>query len=525
MCWVSAVGPQAVTVSGPPTTLEQFIQYLSRQATQQVVKQLPIFGPYHAPYLRLGSDFAQFLSECNVSSNLLAGLPVLRNVISASTGNSVQADNALDLLGDAVQSIIHEPVCLDLVIEEFAFFCNLADNPCSPTITAVCPTTGLGGIEGALRSQTQAAISIDNFHDLVREWNPSPGSLDAPLAIVGTGCRFPGADTPEELWELLESGQDMHKTIPQSRFDINKHVDPTLKRKNTSSTPYGCFIDQPGQFDLRLFNMSPSEAAQTDPMQRLALMTAYEALEMSGFVPNRTPSTALDRVGTFYGQTSDDYRDTNAAQEIGTYFITGGLRAFGPGRINYYFNLGGPSYNIDTACSSSLTAIHLACASIRSGHCDTAVAGGLSVLTSPDLYAGLSRGHFLSETGSCKTFDHGADGYCRADGIGTVIIKRLADAQRDNDNILGVVLGTGTNHSAEAVSLTHPHPQTQAKLFRDVIERSGIDPLDVNYVEMHGTGTQAGDSAEVASVVDVVAPFGQRKLDNPLYVGSIKVGT
>lgn len=148
----------------------------------------------------------------------------------------------------------------------------------------------------------------------------------------------------------------------------------------------------------------------------------------------------------------------------------------------------------------------------------------MSVLTSPDLYAGLSRGQFLSQTGSCKTFDNGADGYCRADGIGSVVIKRLADADLDNDNILAVVLGAATNHSANAVSITHPHAETQSSLYREILQQSGVDPLDVGYVEMHGTGTQAGDGTEMRSVVEVFAPARPtRNSNNPLYVGSIKV--
>jgi iron transport multicopper oxidase len=194
------------------------------------------------------------------------------------------------------------------------------------------------------------------------------------------------------------------------------------------------------------------------------------------------------------------------------------------GRINYYFKFGGPSYSIDTACSSSLAAIQLACTALRNGECDTAVAGGLSVLTSPDLFSGLSRGQFLSKTGSCKTFDDGADGYCRGDGIGSVVIKRLTDAELDRDNVLAVILGAGTNHSANAISITHSHAETQSDLYRQVLGQSGVDPLDVGYVEMHGTGTQAGDGTEMRSVMDVFGPERpSRAEDNPLYVGAVKV--
>lgn len=194
------------------------------------------------------------------------------------------------------------------------------------------------------------------------------------------------------------------------------------------------------------------------------------------------------------------------------------------GRINYFFKFGGPSFNIDTACSSGLAAIQMACKFLWSGECDMAVAGGLSVLTSPDLYSGLSRGQFLSRTGSCKTFDESADGYCRADGVGSIVIKRLSDAIADRDNILGVIRAIATNHSANAISLTHPHAKSQSTLYRDVLNRAGVDSLDVEYIEMHGTGTQAGDAVEMRSVMDVFAPQDySRADDNPLHVGSLKV--
>ncbi|KAG9976553.1 polyketide synthase, partial [Aureobasidium melanogenum] len=255
----------------------------------------------------------------------------------------------------------------------------------------------------------------------------------------------------------------------------------------------------------------------------LALVTAYEALEQSGYVPNRTPSTKLHRIGTFYGQTSDDWREINASENVDTYFITGGVRAFAPGRINYYFKFSGPSFSIDTACSSSLAAIQLACTSLWAGDCDTACAGGLNVLTNPDIFSGLSKGQFLSKTGSCKTYDNAADGYCRGDGCGTVVLKRYEDALADKDNILGCILGAATNHSAEAVSITHPHAGAQEFLYKKVLANAGVDAHEISYVEMHGTGTQAGDGIEMTSVTNVFAPrHRQRKPEQKLHLGAIK---
>lgn len=266
--------------------------------------------------------------------------------------------------------------------------------------------------------------------------------------------------------------------------------------------------------------MSPREAAQADPTQRLILLTAYEALEMAGYSPGRSISLDPKRIGTYFGQTTDDWREANASQDIDLYYLPGGMRAFGPGRLNYHFKWEGPSYSIDTACSSSSAAIQIACSALLSRDCDTAVAGGGNINTGPSMFAGLSRGGFLSPTGSCKTFDEKADGYCRGDGVGTVVLKRLEDAIADNDNIQGVIRSTATNHSAHAVSITHPHADTQKKLYQQVLKKAGVKPSEVSYIEMHGTGTQAGDVAEMTSVAGV---FGQgRSQENPLYVGAVK---
>ena len=346
------------------------------------------------------------------------------------------------------------------------------------------------------------------------------------IAIIGASGRFPDAEDLTSFWELLYQGRDVHKVVPPLHWDAETHVDPTGKSKNTSATPFGCWLDRPELFDAKFFNISPREAPQIDPAQRLALLTAYEAIEEAGIVPGATPSTQKDRVGVFYGVTSNDWMETNSAQNIDTYFIPGGNRAFIPGRINYFFRFSGPSYSVDTACSSSLAAIHVACNALWRGEIDTAIAGGTNVLTNPDFTAGLDRGHFLSRTGNCKTFDDDADGYCRGEGIATVILKRLEDAIADKDPIQAVILSGYTNHSAEAESITRPFVGAQKDIFRKVLNGAGVDPYDIGYVEMHGTGTQAGDGAEMRSVLETFAPDNARQKRNSeqaLYVGSAKV--
>ncbi|KAH8690471.1 beta-ketoacyl synthase [Talaromyces proteolyticus] len=524
-CFVSAVGLNSITISGAPPALSRFSESLTASKPNRKPRPLPIFSAYHASHIHTVLDFRSFLQRSGIDPELLACFESRKTILSPLTGLPIESNNALGIFENVVCQTMQAPLRLDLITSNCISYIN-ENNISSVNIDIIGPAPISDSFASTIRSGSKATVSTRDLIALepgVDEYRPSAAFHRAPLAVVGVSGRFPGADSVESLWNVLEQGLDLHRVVPKDRFDQEKHVDPTGKTKNTSWTPYGCFIERPGDFDPRFFNMSPREALQTDPMQRLALVTAYEALEMSGFVPGRTRSTSLDRVSTFYGQTSDDYRDVNSAQDIGTYFITGGIRAFGPGRINYFFKFRGPSYNVDTACSSSLAAIQLACTSLWSGECDTAVAGGLSVLTSPDLFSGLSRGQFLSKTGSCKTFDNDADGYCRADGIGSVVIKRLADAELDRDNILTVILGAGTNHSADAVSITHPHAETQSTLYRDILQQSGVDPLDVGYIEMHGTGTQAGDGTEMRSVVDVFAPARPvRSTENPLYVGAIK---
>ena len=254
---------------------------------------------------------------------------------------------------------------------------------------------------------------------------------------------------------------------------------------NSMRTPFGCFVDDIGLFDAPMFRMSPREAAQTDPSHRLLLLTAYEALERAGCQRDRTASSHHSRIGTFFGQTSDDYREANISQQIdGAFYTTGGDRAFGPGRLNYFFGWEGPSCSVDTACSSSLSAVQIACRALRARDCDTALAGGVNIMTSPAWFAGLSRGGFLSPTGGCKTWDEKADGYCRADGVGTVVLKRLGDAIADNDNVLGVIKAIGTNHSASASSITQPHAETQERLFREVLCQACVVPDQIDYVGM-----------------------------------------
>ncbi|KAB5547340.1 beta-ketoacyl synthase domain-containing protein [Coniochaeta sp. 2T2.1] len=379
---------------------------------------------------------------------------------------------------------------------------------------------GPAGANVLKRAAEQAGLKEVKIRTVESPTSPETvSSAGIDIAIVGMAGQFPGAEDLEGFWDLLKAGKDVHRQAPKSRFDTDLHLDKSGQTKNSTLSAYGCWLDNPGAFDHRLFNMSPREAQQTDPVHRLLLMTTYEALEVAGY-PGADYQGDAERIGSFVSMTADDWREYNASQDIGLYFVTGGLRAFAAGRLNYFFKWEGPSFTVDTACSSGAAAVQLACQSLLEKDCDVAVVGGANILTGPNLYAGLSRAGFTSPTGSSKTFDETADGYCRGEAVGVIVLKRLDHALARRDNILGVIRSVETNHSAHAPSITQPHSPAQQSLYAQALRRAGLKPNEIGYVEAHGTGTQAGDTKEMDSIYSTFAEG--RTPDNPLYVGGVK---
>ncbi|KAF4989099.1 hypothetical protein FGRMN_9341 [Fusarium graminum] len=522
--YISSVSHHNLTISGPPSVLERFVRAIA-SCTKDALP-VPIYAPYHASHLYSQIDVDEVLELAAPTFKSTSAIPV----VSSCSGEFLETMDYMQLLRRCVNDMLIRR--LDLTKVSKAIHYLLADS--SPSehvlfkpIAASVTSSIVSSLEPSLAERCVLENNMNpsaSIHSSTKQ-QPQSSSKSSNIAIVSMSGRFPDAANLNEFWNLLHEGRDVHRRIPEDRFNAELHYDDTGRRKNTSRVMNGCFIKDPGLFDAKFFNISPKEAEQSDPGQRMALETAYEALEMAGIVPDRTPSTRRDRVGVFYGMTSDDWREINSGQDIDTYFIPGGNRAFTPGRLNYFFKFSGPSASVDTACSSSLAAIHLACNALWRKDCDTAIAGGTNVMTNPDNFAGLDRGHFLSRTGNCNTFDDAADGYCRADGVGTIILKRLEDAEADDDPILGVILGAYTNHSAEAVSITRPHAGAQEYIFSKLLRESGVDPYDVSYVEMHGTGTQAGDATEMSSVLKAFAPthgFGGRLPHQSLHLGSVK---
>ena len=364
----------------------------------------------------------------------------------------------------------------------------------------------------------QALLKIQSLrHELER----LRAAATEPIAVIGMGCRFPGgADSPGELWRLLESETDAIGEVPADRW-THEVYDPEPGKPGKTYSRHGGFIEGVDQFDPVFFGISPREAKLIDPQQRLLLEVTWRAIEDAGFTRAHLQSS---RTGVFVGLCADDYarlseRSWNRDSAI-AHTGLGTARSIAAGRIAYIFGFHGPAVQVDTACSSSLTAIHLACQSLRNRECDVAIAGGVNLLLSPEMTIALSELQALSPAGRCKTFDAKADGYVRGEGCGLVVLTRLGDAQHDGRAVKAIIRGSAINHDGKSNGLTAPNGMAQRAVIREALAKAGVTPVDVGYIEAHGTGTQLGDPIELNALHDVFCKDVER--DRPLYVGSIK---
>lgn len=343
---------------------------------------------------------------------------------------------------------------------------------------------------------------------------------DEPIAIVAVSCRFPGAPDPEAFWELLSSGVDAIREVPEDRFDIDEFYDPDPETPGKTYTRFGGFLDEIDGFDPEFFGISPREAVWIEPQQRLMLETVWEGLERAGYAPGALRGS---RTGVFAGVAANEYAHLLSAEpidKIEPYFITGNALNAIAGRVAFALGLEGPAVAVDTACSSALVAVHQACQALHAGDCDLALAGGVNVLLSPVTVIAASRARMLSPVGRCKTFDASADGYVRSEGCGILVLKRRSDAERDGDRVLAVIPGSAVNSDGASSGLTVPNGGAQQRLIGAALSRAGLVGGDVDYLEAHGTGTPLGDPIEVQAAAAVYG--GSRSADRPLLMGSVK---
>ncbi|KAK0713998.1 BcPKS16, polyketide synthase [Lasiosphaeria miniovina] len=517
--YISAVtDPKSISIAGP---IKQ-ISRLQASATQQglTVQSVDVRGKMHSPEnVHLA---AQLSTLCEKSELLNFPASDLLQVPARSnrTGNLIEK---CSLTRESVEAILASKC------DWFRLLSNVAaDLGRAGTISHNVVSFGIGDCV-PLTPFDRLGLRITKS-DWSREPRTGPTISatemssgfqypDNSVAVVGASCRLPGANNLDELWDLLVQGQDRHEEVKADRFDLYGGYRASQSGNFTKNRKfYGNFVDGVDRFDNAFFGINARETINMDPQQRILLELAYEAMECSGYTRSHVRSRG-DAVGCFVGASFVEYLDNTSAHSPTAHTSTGTLRAFLCGRLAYYFGWTGPAEVIDTACSSSLVAINRAVKAIQGGECSIALAGGINVMAGANNFLDLGRGGFLSPTGQCKPFDKDADGYCRAEGAGLIVLKSLKQAQADGDRIMAVVSGAATNQSGLSRSLTVPESNAQSQLYRSVLKQACISPDQVTFVEAHGTGTQAGDPLEILSLRSV---FGSSTRAIPLHIGSIK---